>query len=37
MRWAALVPELVVSDLERSLEVYALFGFRVAFRREDFA
>ena len=37
MRWATLVPELVVSDLGRSLEAYALFGFSVAFRRDDFA
>ncbi|WP_424949884.1 bleomycin resistance protein [Deinococcus sp.] len=37
MHWAALVPELVVSDLNRSLETYALFGFSVAYRREDFA
>jgi catechol 2,3-dioxygenase-like lactoylglutathione lyase family enzyme len=37
-QWAALVPELVVSDLEQSLGVYlALFGFRLLFRREDFA
>lgn len=37
MKWAALVPELVVSDLEASLVAYSLFGFAVAFRREDFA
>ena len=37
MRWAALVPELVVSDLQKSLDIYTqLFGFELAFRREDF-
>jgi catechol 2,3-dioxygenase-like lactoylglutathione lyase family enzyme len=37
-QWTALVPELVVSDLEASLGIYrALFGFQLLFRREDFA
>lgn len=37
MRWAALVPELVVTDLEASLNVYlGLFGFGVMFDRPGF-
>jgi catechol 2,3-dioxygenase-like lactoylglutathione lyase family enzyme len=34
-RWAALVPELVVGDLERSLSFYGALGFRVRFRRDE--
>lgn len=38
IRWAALVPELVVTDLAASLPVYTeLFGFNVLFEREHFA
>jgi catechol 2,3-dioxygenase-like lactoylglutathione lyase family enzyme len=37
-QWATLLPELVVSDLETGLGIYlALFGFKLLFRREDFA
>lgn len=36
--WAALVPELDVSDLTRSLDVYTrLFGFSVNYTRPGFA
>lgn len=36
--WAALVPELMVSDLTRSLDVYTrLFGFVVNYTRPGFA
>lgn len=36
--WAALVPELMVSDLARSLDVYTrLFGFTVNYTRSSFA
>ncbi|CAM4225680.1 bleomycin resistance protein [Deinococcus marmoris] len=36
--WAALVPELDVSDLARSLDVYTrLFGFTVNYTRPGFA
>ena len=35
-RWAALVPELIVSDLERSLRFWCgLLGFRVVYERAD--
>jgi catechol 2,3-dioxygenase-like lactoylglutathione lyase family enzyme len=38
MRWAALVPELVVTDLASTLPVYSdLFGFEVLFERHRFA
>ncbi len=36
MKWAALVPELTVTDLERSLAFYTeLLGFEVAFARPE--
>lgn len=36
--WAALVPELMVSDLARSLDVYTrLFGFTLNYTRPGFA
>ena len=36
--WAALVPEVMVSDLQRSLDVYTrLFGFVVNYTRPGFA
>ena len=36
--WTALVPELDVSDLSRSLDVYTrLFGFSVNYTRPGFA
>lgn len=36
MKWAALVPELVVTDLDRSLAFYTgLLGFEVAFARPE--
>lgn len=36
MKWAALVPELTVMDLERSLAFYTgLLGFEVAFARPE--
>ena len=35
-RWAGLVPELIVSDLDRSLHFWcSLVGFRVAYERAD--
>lgn len=37
-RWAALVPELTVSDLARSVDVYTrLFGFTLNYTRPGFA
>jgi catechol 2,3-dioxygenase-like lactoylglutathione lyase family enzyme len=35
--WAAMVPELVCSDLHRSLGFYDLCGFSVCYRRDGFA
>ena len=36
MEWAALVPELYVTDLERSLKFYtSVLGFEVAFSRPE--
>lgn len=36
MEWAKLVPELEVSDLERSLDFYVnVLGFRLEFAREE--
>jgi catechol 2,3-dioxygenase-like lactoylglutathione lyase family enzyme len=35
--WAPLVPELMVSDLPRSLDVYRLFGFTLNYTRPGFA
>ncbi|GGO22943.1 hypothetical protein [Deinococcus humi] len=36
--WAALVPELMVSDLAHSLDVYSrLFGFTLNYTRPGFA
>jgi catechol 2,3-dioxygenase-like lactoylglutathione lyase family enzyme len=38
VKWARLVPELAVSDLGKSLEVYVnLFGFEVVYKRPRFA
>jgi catechol 2,3-dioxygenase-like lactoylglutathione lyase family enzyme len=36
-RWAALVPELLVSDFDRSLTFYRRLGFTLMYQREKFA
>ena len=35
IHWSALVPELTVTNLERSLAFYTALGFSIRFRRDD--
>lgn len=35
MKFNALIPELMVSDLNKSLKFYSMLGFKIEYRREE--